>query len=219
MMIADDYRHCVELVHQADKNRFLSALFASGDRRPALMALYAFNIEISRIPSIAHDPFAAAVRLQWWREALLGERDGEAAANPVAAALRDALIGAQIDPAPAIEYLEVQRAIAFGEPENATEAAIFFIAARLLGAPETGLGAASASAGQAYALAMRAQSPEIARVQYAALRVQVGYLPKIALPAFLPAALVPLLLAQPNASQWRRQLAMLRAAWIGFPSG
>jgi hypothetical protein len=137
----------------------------------------------------------------------------------VAAALRDALQTAPVDPAPLLDHLEAQRAAAFGEPETLSDAAIFFTAAQLLGAPEIGLGAASASAGQAYALAVQAQSPEAARVQYSALRAQIGQLPKIALPAFLPAALVPLLLHQPGASQWRRQIAMLRAAWFGFPRG
>jgi len=30
-------------------------------------------------------------------------------------------------------------------------------------------------------------------------------------------ALVPLRLKRPNAPQWRRQIALLRAAWFGFP--
>jgi hypothetical protein len=215
-MIAESYRHCETLVRDADKDRFLSALFAPAERRDALFALYAFHVEIARIPSVAPEPFAAAVRLQWWHEALSGERDGEAAANPVAAALRDALASIGVDVAPLLEHLEAQRAIAFGEPETISDAAIFFTAARLIGAPGGGLGAAAASAGQAYALAVRGRSPELARAHYEAFWAQLIELPQSALPAFLPAALVPLLLRQPRAAQWRKQVALLRAAWFGF---
>ena len=124
-MSADDYRHCETLVRDADKDRFLSALFAPAARRDALFALYAFNVEIARIPQMAREPFAAAIRLQWWRDALNGERPGEAAAHPVAAALNDALAAAQVSPAPLIEYLDVQRAIVFGEDATDSDAAIF----------------------------------------------------------------------------------------------
>ncbi len=41
--------HCQDLVSKADKDRFLSCLFAPQDARPHLFALYAFNVESSRI--------------------------------------------------------------------------------------------------------------------------------------------------------------------------
>jgi phytoene/squalene synthetase len=217
-MIVDDYLHCERLTREGDRDRYLCALFAPAERRPALWALCAFNIEIARIPSVAPEPFAAAVRLQWWSEALRGERDGEAAAHPVAAALRHALAEARVDAAPLLEHLDAQRAQAFGEPETFSDAAFFFTAARLLGAPAAGLGAAAARAGEAYALAIKARTPDIAREHYRAFRQHLGELPKIALPAFLAAALVPLILQKPQATQWRRQLALLRAAWFGFPA-
>ena len=56
-MSADDYRHCETLVRDADKDRFLSALFAPAARRDALFALYAFHVEITRIPLLAREPF------------------------------------------------------------------------------------------------------------------------------------------------------------------
>jgi phytoene synthase len=214
-MIADDYRHCEALVREADKDRFLSALFAPAKRRDALFALYAFNIEIARIPALAREPFAAAIRLQWWCEALLGERDGEAAAHPVASALRDALKVSHVDPAPLIEHIDAERAQAFGEPETISDAAIFLTAAQLLGGSDD-VAQAAASAGRAYALSTSGQSPEIACDQYREFRNQLGEIPKLALPAFLPVALVPLLLKYPHAAQWRRQFALLRAAWFGF---
>src|SRR5574339_639052 len=80
-------QYCTELVHQADRDRYLAALFAPADRRGGLFSLYAFDIEGSRIREIAREPMPCEIRLQWWREVLEGERTGEAAANPVAVSL------------------------------------------------------------------------------------------------------------------------------------
>ncbi|MGH7033449.1 MAG: squalene/phytoene synthase family protein, partial [Stellaceae bacterium] len=35
-----------------DRERFQTALFAPADRREALLALYAFNYEIARVPEV-----------------------------------------------------------------------------------------------------------------------------------------------------------------------
>jgi phytoene synthase len=79
--------HCAALVREADRDRYLAALFAPSERRHALFALYAFNVEISRVREVAREPMPGEIRLQWWREVLSGAREGEGAANPVAAAL------------------------------------------------------------------------------------------------------------------------------------
>jgi len=84
--MTDVFAHCEALVRAADKDRFLSALFAPAGQRGALHALYAFNIELARIPELVNEPLAGQVRLQWWREAVAGERPGEARAHPVASA-------------------------------------------------------------------------------------------------------------------------------------
>jgi phytoene synthase len=89
--MTDAFAHCAALVRAGDKDRFLSALFAPAEQRGALYALYAFNIELSRIPELVREPLAGEVRLQWWREAVAGERLGEARAHPVASALLDVI--------------------------------------------------------------------------------------------------------------------------------
>jgi phytoene synthase len=79
---------CAALVREADRDRYLATLFAPAAHREALLALYAFNVEIARVRDLAREPMPGEIRLQWWREALSGERDGEATAHPVAAGLR-----------------------------------------------------------------------------------------------------------------------------------
>jgi phytoene synthase len=83
----DDFAYCSELVRTADRDRFLSSLFAPAQHRTALHALYAFNVEVARVREVAREPLPGEVRLQWWSEMLDGQRAEEAAANPVASAL------------------------------------------------------------------------------------------------------------------------------------
>lgn len=79
--------HCLALLREADRDRYLSVLYAPEDRRGALAALYAFNAEVARIRDSVHEPLPGEVRLQWWRDLLNGEARGSADAHPVAAAL------------------------------------------------------------------------------------------------------------------------------------
>jgi phytoene synthase len=83
----DAFAYCAELVRTADRDRFLSSLFAPAEYRGALHALYAFNVEVARVREVAREPLPGEIRLQWWSEVVNGERAGEAAANPVASAL------------------------------------------------------------------------------------------------------------------------------------
>src|SRR5262249_9951086 len=83
----DAFSYCENLVRAGDKDRWLASLFAPAERRTHLHALYAFNLEVARVRELAREPMAGEIRLQWWREVIAGTRPGEAAANPVAAAL------------------------------------------------------------------------------------------------------------------------------------
>lgn len=76
-----------ELVHRHDRERFVTALFAPPETREGLMALYAFNVELSRVRENVREAMAGMIRLQWWRDVLDGSRDEEAARHPVAAPL------------------------------------------------------------------------------------------------------------------------------------
>src|SRR6202020_2622800 len=64
---------------------------APAGARPHLYALTAFSYEVGRLREITRTPLAGEMRLQWWREALIGEGRGEVAGHPVAAALIDTI--------------------------------------------------------------------------------------------------------------------------------
>lgn len=83
--------HCLQLLRDADPDRYLSILYAPEAKRGALAALYAFNVEIARIRDVIHDPLPGEVRLQWWRDLINGTEHGAVSGNPVAAALAEAI--------------------------------------------------------------------------------------------------------------------------------
>jgi phytoene synthase len=78
---------CAELVRSHDFDRYASTLFAPADKRRALLALYAFNAEVSRVRDHVSQPLPGEIRLQWWTDALAGQGHGDVEQNPVAAEL------------------------------------------------------------------------------------------------------------------------------------
>lgn len=140
----DHFTHCAALVREADRDRYLAALFAPAEKRDALFALYAFDAEISRVRDLAREPMPGEIRLQWWREVLLRERTGEAAANPVAAALLETLSRYNLRTEQLAGLIEAHRFDIYDEPMPGlaelqsyavkTAGAIFEFAARILGA-------------------------------------------------------------------------------------
>jgi phytoene synthase len=78
-----------ELVRAHDPDRFLTALFASPDRREALFTLYAFNHELARAREAVSQPTLALIRLHWWREVVEGADKRHEVATPLAEALAE----------------------------------------------------------------------------------------------------------------------------------
>ena len=161
--MSTEFDYVRHLVYDHDRDRYLSALFAAESERPGLFALYAVNAEIARVRETVSEPLPGEIRLQWWRDFLLGLDHGSGTANPVAAALAEAieaytlprqaflaLIDARVfdlydDPMPSLGDLEGY----CGE----TSSAIFQLAAIILNKGEDpGTAEISGHAGVAYAL-------------------------------------------------------------------
>ena len=161
--LLDAYSQCEALLRRDDPDRWLASLFIAAEKRRHVHALYAFSLEIARVRERASEPMLGEIRFQWWREAIAGARDTEAAAHPVAAALIDtiarfelprdvlfALIDARLfdlyeEPMPSIAMLEAYA--------KATASGLFRLALSIV-APDSGasLAAAANPAGIAYAL-------------------------------------------------------------------
>ena len=90
--LAFAYKHCEELVRDVDEDRFLKRAVSPADKRPHLIALYAFSHEIARVRDSVREAMIGEIRLQWWRDTLQGEARGDVRANPIAAALDDTIV-------------------------------------------------------------------------------------------------------------------------------
>ncbi|MDX8477985.1 phytoene/squalene synthase family protein [Mesorhizobium sp. VK24D] len=93
----------MDAVRAADPDRYLSALYAPAGKRDALLALYAFNVEVASVRDRIHEPLPGEVRLQWWRDVIAAEGEAETG-HPTADALR-ATIAANHLPKAAFENM------------------------------------------------------------------------------------------------------------------
>lgn len=153
----------VAAARAGEPDRYLAALLAPPAARADLLALAAFAGEVARVPYIAgSEPAIGEIRLQWWRDVLDGERAGEAAANPVAAALRDTVARFELPIAPLLDLIEAHAFDLYDDPMAAlaalegyarkTESAVFEVAARIVVGNNNGAPLAAEHAGFAYAL-------------------------------------------------------------------
>ncbi|WP_420547380.1 phytoene/squalene synthase family protein [Curvivirga sp.] len=58
------------IVHDKDKDRFITTMMLSPEFREDVLCLYAFNYEIAKTSSAVSEPMLGRIRLQWWREAI-----------------------------------------------------------------------------------------------------------------------------------------------------
>lgn len=171
----DAFAFCADLVRLTDRDRFIASLFASPERRGALHALYAFNVELARVREAAHTALPGEIRLQWWSDVFDGARTEEAAANPVAKALLATIERHHLSSATISDMIEARRFDLYDEPMASlddletygrrTSSALISLAARILAA--TDAAAIAEPAGIAYAVAglLRALPVQLARGQ------------------------------------------------------
>jgi 15-cis-phytoene synthase len=174
----DAFDHCEEMVRAADKDRFLATLFAPEKYRRPLHALYAFNIEIARVRELAREPMPGEIRLQWWRDVLLGGGQGEVGAHPVAVALREVVVRYRLPPAALAGLIDARTFDLYDDPMPSvaeletyamhTSAVLIDLAARILrDGKDPGAGDLIGHAGIAYAIAglLRALPVHVVRRQ------------------------------------------------------
>ncbi|WP_170240949.1 phytoene/squalene synthase family protein [Rhodoligotrophos appendicifer] len=99
-----------------DKDRFLAALFADDEKRPSLLALYAFDIELRRIRDLVSEPMLGEIRLQWWADALDRSFNGATGDHPVLEALAPALSSGAIGRTGPANLIEARRFDLYDDP-------------------------------------------------------------------------------------------------------
>ncbi len=82
--------YCAEQIKNFDNDRYVAALFADKVVREDLFALYAFNLELSKIRETVSEPMIGRMRLQFWRDAIprvvAGDPPKHAVAEPLSMA-------------------------------------------------------------------------------------------------------------------------------------
>lgn len=112
----DDAVYCRDLVRLHDRDRYLCALFAPARHRPAILALYAFDVEIRRIAATVSEPMAGEIRLQWWHDLLAAEDRDAAAGHPVGRALEAAIGGYGLPRQPLLDLIEARTFDLYTDP-------------------------------------------------------------------------------------------------------
>lgn len=229
----EHFSHCERLVREEDRDRFLATLFAPADKRPALFAIYAFDIEIGHISGRVSEPLAGEVRLQWWHDVITGISREQAGGHPVAAALIETIERYNLPEQTFVDLIDALRDALYRKPAETiaefeewagkTDGGVFMLAARILsgGSDFDGL---SKYAGAAFAC-MKGAGPDsnihdlasLAERHLSAARAKLPAAKSEVIAAFLPLALVrPMLRAIEKGGTalppWRRQWILWRAS-------
>ena len=107
-----------QVVKAADRARYYSVLFAPNKVRDALLTLYAFDVEIRRIPFLVSEPALGAIRMQWWIDGLTGERREEMRSHPIGEALLDLERQIHLPLAPLIALVEERSNLLLNNQDN-----------------------------------------------------------------------------------------------------
>lgn len=141
----DSAGFCADLVRTHDFARYAATLFLPAIQRRALLSVYAFNVEISRVRELVSQPLPGEIRLQWWTDMLEGTGHGEAEGNPVAAELLQAITNFRLSVEPMSRLIAEHEFNLYNDPMpsmaalegylNDTSSALFSLAARIVARP------------------------------------------------------------------------------------
>ncbi|MBB4359584.1 phytoene synthase [Bradyrhizobium sp. CIR18] len=141
----DSVTFCADLVRSHDFPRYAATLFAPAAERRALLALYAFNVEIVRVRDQVSQPLPGEIRFQWWTDLFSGLVHGSAEGNPVAAELLRAIREFDLPVEPLSLLVDEHQFDLYNDPMPtmaalegylaATSSALFGQAAQVLGPP------------------------------------------------------------------------------------
>lgn len=136
---------CADLVRSHDFVRYASTLFMPAVERRALLSIYAFNVEISRVRDQVSQPLPGEMRLQWWTDTLEGAGHGGVEGNPVAAELLHTIGEYRLPIQPLSRLIEEHQFDLYNDPMPSmaalegyvtdTSAALFSLGARIAAQP------------------------------------------------------------------------------------
>jgi len=159
----DSSGFCADLVRTHDFVRYAATLFLPQVQRRALLSVYAFNVEISRVREQVSQPLPGEIRLQWWTDMLEGARHGEAEGNPVAAELLQTIRDFRLPIEPLSRLIEEHQFDLYNDPMPSmaalegyvtdTSSALFSLCARTTAPPSEAIDHLARHAGLAQGMA------------------------------------------------------------------
>jgi phytoene synthase len=154
---------CADLVRSHDFARYAATLFMPAIPRRALLAVYAFNTEISRVREQVSQPLPGEMRLQWWTDMLSGSGHGGIEGNPVAAELLLAIRDFRLPAEPLLRLIEEHQFDLYNDPMPSmaalegyvtdTASALFSLGARMVARPSEQIDHLARHAGLAQGIA------------------------------------------------------------------
>ena len=159
----DSAGFCADLVRTHDFVRYASTLFMPAAERRALLAIYAFNVEIARVREQVSQPLPGEMRLQWWTDMLAGAGHGGIEGNPVAAELLKVIHDHRLPVEPLSRLVDEHQFDLYNDPMpsmaalegylNDTSSALFALAGRIVARPSEAIDHLARHAGLAQGLA------------------------------------------------------------------
>jgi len=153
---------CADLVRTQDFARYASTLFLPAAQRRALLAIYAFNAEISRVREQVSQPLPGEMRLQWWTDMLAGAGHGGIEGNPIAAELLLVIRDYRLPVDPLSRLIDEHQFDLYNDPMpsmaalesyiNDTSSALFGLGGRIVARPSEAIDHLARHAGLAQGL-------------------------------------------------------------------
>jgi 15-cis-phytoene synthase len=135
------------LVRRVDPDRWLASRFIGDEEaRADVVALYAFDYELSRVHKVTSQPLLGEIRLTWWAEAVAEIFEGHPVRrHPVTLALASAVARHSLPRGLLDAIIDARLPELEGRPADAVAAstAIMTLAARILGAGQVDASAAA----------------------------------------------------------------------------
>ena len=93
-------------LREGERSLFLCSLFLPEPYRSAVIALYTFNLEITRIRGLINEPLAGQLRLKWWYDAVESMGAGEISNHPVIREIEQVTRDFRLDPLRLLSLVE-----------------------------------------------------------------------------------------------------------------
>ena len=109
-------------LREGERALFLCSLFLPEPYRSAVIALYTFNLEITRIRGLINEPLVGQLRLKWWYDAVESMGAGKISNHPVIRAIEQVIREFELDPLRFLSLVEANAAdLSPSQPGNVIE--------------------------------------------------------------------------------------------------